>query len=169
VASAGELIREAQHAFMNISPGSSDERKYTARAKKYANRVIRKYPASSEATQARQILARLGVIQMPARVRVSPHKSHTPEPSHQHDLRTPKIAAARVRTTKSVAKDDSWQQIWRSFLDLSYSKKKVLAFVTMFAFFIISFMPFLFVFFAFYAFQPAVLRRHLHQVLVALA
>ena len=169
MAGAGELIREAQHALQNVSPGSSDEKKYAARAKKYAKRVIRKYPTSVEAIQAHQILAHMGVIQAPARVRISPHKDHTPEPSHQHDLRTREIAAARPSTTKRVAEDDSWQQIWQSFLELSYSKKKVLAFAAVFVFLIISFMPFLAVFFSFYVFQPALIKRHLHQILVAFA
>jgi hypothetical protein len=61
VAGAGETLREAQYAFRNISHGSTDERKYRARAKKYAKRVIRKYPASIEAPQARAILDALDV------------------------------------------------------------------------------------------------------------
>ena len=169
MADAGELIREAQHALQNVSPGSRDERKYAARAKKYARRVIRKYPTSVEAVQAREILGHLGIIQVPAKVRISPHKDHTPEPPHQHDLRTRKTAAARPNATKDVTKADSWQQLWQTFLELSYSKKKVLAFAAVFVFLVFSYMPFLFVFLSFYVFQPALIRRHLHQILVAFA
>ena len=61
MADADETIREAQYAFHNIGPGSADERKYRARAKKFAKRVIRKYPASIEASRARAILDALDV------------------------------------------------------------------------------------------------------------
>lgn len=61
MASADELMREAQYTFQNISYGDSpDNRKNSARAMSLATKVLRKYPTSPEATVARSILSRLG-------------------------------------------------------------------------------------------------------------
>jgi hypothetical protein len=60
MADAGELIRDAQYAFHNITHGESrGNRKNTSRAKTLARKIIRKFPNSVEAGQAQQILDRL--------------------------------------------------------------------------------------------------------------
>jgi hypothetical protein len=60
MADAGELLREAQYAFHNVSHGNSpDNRRNTAHAKSLARKIIRKFPTSMEAGQAQQILERL--------------------------------------------------------------------------------------------------------------
>ncbi len=60
MADAGELIRDAQYAFHNITHGESrGNRKNTSRAKTLARKIIRKFPSSIEAGQAQQILDRL--------------------------------------------------------------------------------------------------------------
>lgn len=142
-----ELLREAQHAFLNISPGSADEKKYTAMAKRLALRIIRKSPDSSEGTQARMILYRLG---------------------SDEDLVPQTTATAATVLSSNTADEHSWENIWQMFSALSYTKKKVVALVLFFVLLIIGFTPFLLVFFIFYLFQPALIRKHLHGLLAGL-
>ena len=60
MADAGELMRDAQYAFHNITHGESrGNRKNTSRAKTLARKIIRKFPNSVEAGQAQQLLDRL--------------------------------------------------------------------------------------------------------------
>jgi len=187
VASPEKLLLEAEFAFRNISPGSTKEKKYTAKAKRYASKLVRQYPASSEAERAHDILRHLGVGHATAKPKPprrsrpkprpsqpyspSPHADHTPEPPHRHSeeqrnaiskaLALPK--KRRLSRGERVTDDDSWTNIWQTFLGLSYTKKKILGVVLLFVVFIIGFTPFLLVFFIYYAVQPASLRRHIHQ------
>ena len=60
MAGADELLRDAQYAVQCISHGDTREnRAYSARAKSLAKKIISRYPASMEASQARAILDRL--------------------------------------------------------------------------------------------------------------
>ena len=80
MADAGELLREAQYTFHNVSHGESpDNRRNTARAKSLAHKIIRKFPTSAEADQARQILDRLDPD--------SATPSRQREPEHPFDQR----------------------------------------------------------------------------------
>jgi hypothetical protein len=186
VASAEKLLLEAEFAFRNISPGSTDERKFTARAKRYASKLVRKYPASSEAEQAHTILRHLGVGYSSVKSRLStrrpasrsPHADHTRESPHRHQLKTPKpsargslvVADSRNRSRKKQnMSDDSWENIWRIFLGLSHTNKRILAFLLMFVFVIIGFTPFLLVFFLYYVTQPARIRSHVHTIVTYFA
>jgi hypothetical protein len=179
VASAETLLAEAEFASRNITPGSTDEKRYTALAKRYASKLVRKYPASQEADQARDILRHLGIgvaakpVSRPRRsLNPSPHVDHTPEAPHRHELRTPVPKAVAPLVVESKPRrnnrsrdplDDSWQNIWRIFAALSYTKKKIIAFVLMLAVVFIGFTPFLLLFFLYYAAQPAKIRSHVHQ------
>ncbi len=186
MASAEKLLLEAEFAFRNISPGSTDEKKFTARAKRYASKLVRKYPASSEAEQAHSILRHLGVGYSSVKPRSSgsrlaspnPHVDHTLEAPHRHELKTPKSSARDGRVVadsrdrfrnKQNLSDDSWENIWGVFLGLSHTNKKILAFLLMFAFVIIGFTPFLLVFFLYYVAQPALIRSHAHKVVTYFA
>ncbi len=186
MASAEKLLLEAEFAFRNISPGSTDEKKFTARAKRYASKLVRKYPASSEAEQAHNILRHLGVGYSSVKSRSSrrrpgsrsPHADHTSEAPHRHELKTPKqstrdsgvVADARDRSRKKRnLGEDSWENIGRIFLGLSPTNKKILAVLMMFAFVIIGFTPFLLVFFLYYAAQPAMIRSHAHKIVTYFA
>ena len=181
MANAAKLLIEAEFAFRNISPGSTNERKYTARAKRYASRLVRKYPMSTEADQARTILRHLGIgyataarALRPTRpLSPSPHKDHTPEAPHLHTAVQKKVIAEVLAPPRKrqaqTEDDDSWQNIWRIFSDTSYAKKKIMAFILVFAIAIIGFSPFLLVFFLYYAAQPAKIRNHVHQVVTYFA
>jgi len=174
VASADELIREAQYAFRNISHGSTDERKYRARAKKYAKQVIRKYPVSIEAVQARTILSQLNVeVAVQSQPAVSPppsaaadfEKSHSQSSGHTTNLsRTPASLEAALQQS-GVAKD--WRDLIQRFMDLPSGKKKTIGIVIFFA--IVFSFPFgIFIvsgLVIFYALQPALLKKHLDQLL----
>ena len=180
--SVEELLREAQHAFQNISPGSADEEKYSARAKRLAHRIIRKSPDSIEGTQARMILFRLGDGPLISPTRNSVHRphagvtEHTPHPARSESgdatFVTQAFAAVASATqehsSNGASDDDSWSSIWRLFSDLSYNKKKIVVVVLGAALLFIGFTPFLLLFFAFYFVQPALIRNHIRKLLVAL-
>ena len=72
MADASEILREAQYALQNVSHGSTDSKKFASKAKSLANRVIRKFPNSSEADSARSILRTLGA-QIPVRTTRNVH------------------------------------------------------------------------------------------------
>ena len=170
MASADELIREAQYAFRNISHGSTDEKKYRAMAEKYAKRVIRKYPASMEATQARSILSRLDVqtVAQPQPV-VSPdaaaefEKSHSSGSGHTRNLSSTPAASDSRFGQSSDAED--WRGLIRRFLVLPHNKKKMLGIIIFVA---IVFPGGIFVvsgLIIFYALQLTLLKKHLNLLL----
>ena len=172
MASAGELIREAQYAFRNISHGSTDERKYKARAEKYAKRVIRKYPVSVEASQARRILDQLNVqIAVQPQPVVSPppdaaanfEKSHSLASGHTNIFRNaPSMSDARFQQSGET---EEWRSLLQRLIKLPPNKKKILVII---AFVAIVFPGGIFVISAgiiFYALRRAVLKEHLNRLL----
>lgn len=192
MSNAEKLLFEAEFAFRNISPGSTDEKKYTARAKRYASKLLRKYPASPEAEQAQIILRRLGVAYATAKPRPrrglrpqskqplspSPHADHTSEAPHRHSAKQREAitkalalpsAKKRIGRGAQAKSDDSWENIWRTLLGLSYTKKKMLAFLSIFVIVIIGFTPFLWLVLLYYAVQPAYIRGHAHKVVTYFA
>ena len=61
MAGVEQLLNEAQYAFNSISSGeSSDNKRNAARATSLCRKIIRKSPASSEASEAHSLLKRLG-------------------------------------------------------------------------------------------------------------
>jgi len=174
VASAEELIREAQYAFRNIGHASTDEKKYRARARKYARQLIRKYPTSMEASQARSILDQLnvGTLVQPQPAVASPtsaaadfERSHAADSGHTKNLsRTP--AALDAALQKSGIAED-WRDLVRRLMNLPPGTKKTIGIVAFLA--IVFTFPFgIFVLFGliiFYASQPALLKKHLSLLL----
>ena len=87
MASAEKLLNEAQYALNSVGPGGSrSDRRNASRASRLARKIIRKYPGSSEAAEARSILKRLGEEAfLPKMPLVHQHAEHsdsqrTPEP-----------------------------------------------------------------------------------------
>jgi len=169
VSDADGLIRQAQHAFHNISYGSTDERKYRARAKRYANRVIRKYPASIEAIQGRSILDRLNVIYEMPNTAAAPGpvqealtflKNHSATDGH----------AANKTTSRPPPEtgESEWRTLMQRFLDLPNNKKKYLAI----GLFLVVVFPggifFIGALAILYALRPALLKKHLEHLLWSL-
>lgn len=97
MASAEHLLNEAQYAFANISYGETlANKRYAARARSLSRKIIRRFPGSMEAAEARAILRRMGeeafVAPMPDRQR---HMTRT-----QHKLgRDETVARNRVAET----------------------------------------------------------------------
>lgn len=61
MASAEQLLNEAQYAFQCITAGDSGQnRRHAARAKSLCRKIFRKYPGTSEAVVAHGIMMRLG-------------------------------------------------------------------------------------------------------------
>jgi hypothetical protein len=175
VANADELIREAQYAFRNISHGSTDERKYTARAKKYAKRVIRKYPASIEASQARSILRQLGISVDLLPPPVAPSKtdeavdfemSHARGSGHSGNV-SRKPVAHSTHFERAVPNED-WRNLLRRFTELPGGKKNFLGALFVIAIFFPGGILAVSGLVIFYAMKPALLKKHLDQLLIKL-
>jgi len=154
LASADELFREAQHALQNVIPGSTDERRNIARAKNYAMQLVRKYPHSIEATQARSILAQLDVsIAAPVEALVK---------------RRADVARDTYKPPGRFTKthnDHPWRPILRRFVALPTSRKKILAAGLIFTM-IIPFALFVWLGLAVvYALNLPLLKRHLLALL----
>jgi len=172
VASADELIREAQYAFRNISHGSTKKKKYSARAEKYARRVIRKYPASIEASQARAILDQLNVrIDVRSPAGVSPQQSaaadfessHSTASGHTGNVTgTPPTPGSRFRQAND---DQDWRGLFRRFVELPGNKKKMLGIIAAVAIFFPGGIFAVSGLIIFYALQTALLKKHLNLLL----
>jgi hypothetical protein len=81
MATAEQMLNEAQYAFANITFGESfANARHAARAKSLARKIIRKFPATMEASEARAILRRLGeeayTSEMPIRHRHASQSEH---------------------------------------------------------------------------------------------
>jgi hypothetical protein len=166
VADADETIREAQYAFHNISPGSADERKYRARAKKFAKQVIRKYPASIEASRARAILDALdasydspksGAPQGPRQEAITFLKDHSATTGHGAN-------STRTRSPQTLGTSE-WRTIMQRFSKLPNNKKKYLAIGLFFALVFPGGIFFLGGIAVLYALRPALLKKHLDHLL----
>jgi hypothetical protein len=99
MATAEQMLNEAQYAFANITFGESfSNARHAARAKSLARKIIRKFPATMEASEARAILRRLGeeayTSEMPIRHRhvrqADHHGSWKPSPTPRTP-RTPRV------------------------------------------------------------------------------
>lgn len=181
MATADELIREAHYAFRNISHGSTDARKYRARAKKYAKQIIRKYPTSMEASQARTILRQLDeyvevapppsvVVALTASKQSNAAnifvKDHASNSGHTAKVsRTPVVSNTLF---ENAAVSEDWKSLARRFMQLPSAKKKLLGFVIAIAIFFPGGIFAVSGLVIFYAVQPALLKKHVDQLLTKL-
>jgi len=99
MASAEQLLNDAQYAYQSISGGvTGDNDRNAARAKSLCKKIIRKYPSSTQAVEAHAILKRLGEeafsSNLEAEHRHRPHaEAHqaprpAPRESYTHDDQT---------------------------------------------------------------------------------
>jgi hypothetical protein len=86
MASAEQLLNDAQYAFQSISVGDTREnRRNAALAKSLCKKIFRKYPGTSEAVVAHGIMMRLGEESFGSRLAVEhQHESH----ATAHDSRS---------------------------------------------------------------------------------
>lgn len=165
MASAEELIREAQFAFHNVGPGSTDEARNRARAKRFARRILRQYPTSSEAQQARAILSQLDMeYALSADTSSVSQKKHSPAPA----LMPSKSSPGDVTTLASETGDSGWKQLWQLFSELPRLKRKVLVSVLMLLVLFLAFTPFLYVFLIILFIKRDALREQLHKGLASM-
>ena len=133
MATADELLRDAQYAFHSVSFGDTREnRRNKARAKSLSQKIIRKFPDSVEARQAHSILGKLQ------------GRAHTPRFEHDHASDSqgrmnespikpmglwvespaePRVESARAPINYEQQEDAklNWRKIGRSFLRLELS------------------------------------------------
>lgn len=140
MASAEHLLHEAQYAFQCISFGESRENKRNAaRAKSLSNKIIQKFPGSTEAAEAHAILRRLGEEAYSSEL--SRRHRHLPESAHH---RAPEPAAKRQNL--SVGKGDVERLDWSGLIArMLMIPKGVLAMIAVAGFFLFGVIgPFLF-------------------------
>lgn len=133
MATAEQLLNEAQYAFANISFGESlANTRSAARAKSLCRKIIRRFPATMEASEARAILRRLGeeayTSEMPIRHRHVPQSQHheTPQP-----LAVRRTARAGQRPGRGDALD------WAGLVGLLLSLPKAVLFAVIAAGFVL--------------------------------
>ena len=122
-------------------------------------RVLRQYPVSIEAEQARTILDGLKI-----KVDDTPARFVT---THTHDTRNKKLAKPPERPGREPAETE-WKALWQQFGRLPYLQKRILMFVLMFIVLIAVFTPFLWVFAFLILVKRTAVKQLLHKVLLSL-
>jgi hypothetical protein len=127
MASAEKLLHEAQFAFQSISFGESlSNTRNAAKAKLLCKKIIRKYPASTEASEAHAILRRLGEEAYTSKIAVQHrhvpasvhHRSPTPR---QSPLRTP----VREEQRTFIVHDETETLDWSGLVGWLFTIPKV--------------------------------------------
>ncbi len=137
MASAEQLLNEAQYAFQSITSGESqDNRRNASRAKSLCRKIIRKFPTSTEANSAHGILRRLGDEAYTSSLD-SQHRHST-----EHTFHESLSPAPQQRITQG---DETVVVDWRGLLNLIFNApKSSLAVVGTVAFVLFAFLgPFL--------------------------
>jgi len=116
MASAEQLLNEAQYAFQCISSGESqDNRRNASRAKSLCKKIIRKFPTSTEAVSAHGILRRLGNEAYTSSLGAQ-HRHST-----EHTFHEAPSPASQQRFTQG---DDTVVLDWRGLLNLIFNTSK---------------------------------------------
>ncbi len=116
MASAEQLLNEAQYAFQSISAGESqDNRRNASRAKSLCMKIIRKFPTSTEAVAAHGILRRLGDEAYTSSLD-SQHRHST-----EHTFHEAPSPAPQQRITQG---DETVVVDWRGLLNLIFNTPK---------------------------------------------
>lgn len=124
MASAEQLLNEAQYAFANITFGESlANTRHAARARSLCRKIIRKFPATMEASEARAILRRLGeeayTSEMPIRHR------HVTQTQH-HEAPRSRSVSRRTATGQSAGQGDTLD--WAGLVGLLFGLPRVALF-----------------------------------------
>ena len=116
MASAEQLLNEAQYAFQRINSGESqDNRRNASRAKSLCRKIIRKFPTSTEAASAHGILRRLGDEAYTSNLD-SQHRHST-----EHTFHEAPSPASQQRFTQG---DETVVVDWRGLLNLIFNTPK---------------------------------------------
>ena len=133
MATAEQMLNEAQYAFANITFGESfANARHAARAKSLARKIIRKFPATMEASEARAILRRLGeeayMSEMPIRHR------HVSQSQH-HDTWEPPAVSHAPRVGRQAGRGDTLD--WSGLIGLLFGLPKAILFAVVAAGFVL--------------------------------
>jgi hypothetical protein len=142
MASAEQLLNEAQYAFQSISSGQSpDNKRNASRASSLCKKIIRKFPTSSYAAEAHAILRRLGEEAYSSNLSVE-HR-HTTQAKHHTALTPMPKSKPLVRPTRH---DEIVPFDWAGLLAvILVTSKTVLAVIAFFVVFLFGiFGPFMF-------------------------
>lgn len=147
MASAEKLLHEAQFAFQSISFGESPANKRNAsRAKSLSLKIIRKYPASMEASEAHAILRRLGEEAYSSKM--AKQHQHQPQSVHHSKTQTLSKPARSIDVRIPTATGGSTETLnWGGLLELLFAMPKIVLASLVFAGFLLFglFGPFIFV------------------------
>lgn len=133
MASAEQLLNEAQYAFANISFGESlANMRHAARARSLSRKIIRKFPATMEASEAHAILRRLGEEAYTSRMRIR-HR-HVSRSQH-HDAPQPLPELRVPKAGRQAAQGDTLD--WAGLLGLLFGLPKTILFVAVAAGFVL--------------------------------
>jgi len=116
MASAEQLLNEAQYAFQSVSSGESpDNQRNASRARSLCNKIIRKFPTGTEAAEAHAILRRLGDEAYTSHLSIE-HRHITP--SEHHTSPTPKPQARPTHYDEAALFD------WAGLLSVIFATSK---------------------------------------------
>lgn len=132
MASAEQLLHEAQYAFSCITYGESRQnRRNASRASSLCKKIIRRHPATMEAREARAMLKRLGEDAYTSNLAVV-HRHKTPREHHRprRQAQAPEPAQASNRTwiTSSAETLD-----WGGLVSLLFAIPRVVLLLIAFA------------------------------------
>jgi len=125
MAGAEKLLHEAQFAFQSISFGESPANKRNAsRAKSLSLKIIRKYPASMEASEAHAILRRLGEEAYTSKMAIQ--HQHQPQSVHHSKPRplSRPVSSTDMRNPTAVGSGRETLN-WSGLLELVFAMPKI--------------------------------------------
>lgn len=136
MASAEQLLNEAQYAFQSISSGETGHnRRNAARAKSLCKKIFRKFPGSSEAAVAHGIMMRLGEEEFTSQLAVE--HQHTTQAEH-HTAPTPALMPKAKTQARATRQDEmvpfDWAGLIAVILVTSKTVLAVIAFLVIFLF-----------------------------------
>lgn len=127
MATAEQLLNEAQYAFANITFGESlANARHAARAKSLSRKIIRRFPTTMEASEARAILRRLGEEAYTSEMLVR-HR-HVTQAEH-HEARQPSAAPRTTRASSQGGREETLD--WSGLVGLLLGLPKVIQFVAL--------------------------------------
>lgn len=177
MASAEELIQAAYFELQNVTPGATDEERRRSRAIRLAKRILRKYPVSIEARQARSILRQLKIDDSVRRFVDTHSHSNEAKPSVITTMRPrpetspmPRLASRSGLGPKPLVAptDTDWRSLWQLFTALPYLQKRILIFILMFIALIVVFTPFFLVFAFVLLVKRDAIKPLVHKILVSM-
>lgn len=135
MATAEQLLHEAQYAFNNIGyDDSRDSRRNARRAKSLCRKIIRRYPTGMEAAEAHAMLRRLGEEAYSSRIAVE-HR-HAPPSTHH---KPPQVSAAPEQQRQTTGDVETIVFDWAGLFSLILATPKfVVAFLLVAALFLFS-------------------------------